>query len=232
MFKSILLATILLSTGVFSGVSNSHAESPDLHNNPALKITSVSVSEVETLSPMLELPTVGNPIGDIITTIDGIIAVGQRIWKIVDAGRPVITTKLAPMISVLPHLEGENPTLNQMASWSAPKVRSYRVSFKNGFGSEVVGFTYTIYFQFNGSLKGTGKYITNLKVQASEIYTSWGFNFDATSELVGIANVGSMDAPVASATMQISYTVKGLVNESRSSQGFYVDGAGNIQVIP
>jgi hypothetical protein len=232
MFKSILLATILLSTGVFSGVSNAHAESPDLINNPALKITSVSVSEVETLTPMLELPTAGNPIGDIITTIDGIIAVGQRIWKIVDAGRPVITTKLAPMISVLPHLEGENPTLNQMASWSAPKVRSYRVSFKNGFGSEVVGFTYTIYFQFNGSLKGTGKYITNLKVQASEIYTSWGFNFDATSELVGIANVGSIDAPVASATMQISYTVKGLVNESRSSQGFYVDGVGNIQVIP
>jgi hypothetical protein len=231
MFKSILLATILLSSGIISGASNAHAESTVLLNDPALRITSVTVSEVENITPMVVLPTAGNPIGDIITTIDGIIAVGQRIWKIVDAGRPVITTKIAPMVSVLPHLEGENPTLNQMANWSAPKVRSYRVSFKNGFNSEVVGFTYTIYFQFNGSLKGTGKYITNLKVQASEIYTAWGFNFDATSELVGIANVGSLEAPVASATMQISYAVKGLVNESRASQGFYVDGAGNIQVI-
>lgn len=228
MFKSILLATILLS----SVVSNAHAESPELLNDPALKITSVTVSEVETITPMVELPSAANPLGEVIATIDGIIAIGQKIWKIVDAGRPVITTKLAPTVSVLPHLEGENPTLNQMANWSVPKVRSYRVSFKNGFNSEVVGFTYTIYFQFNGNLKGTGKYITNLKVQASEIYTAWGFNFDATSELVGIANVGSAEAPVASATMQISYAVRGLVNESRSAQGFYVDGAGNIQVIP
>lgn len=234
MFKSILLATILLSSGIFSGVSNARAESRVLLNDPALRITSVSVTEVETVAPMAELPTLpttGNPIGDIITTIDGLIAVGQKIWKIVDAGRPVITTKLAPMVSVLPHLEGENPSLNQMANWSAPKVQSFRVSYKS-FNKVVVAFTYTIHFQFNGSLKGKGKYITNLKVQASEIYTAWGFNFDATSELVGIANVGSEEAPVASAIMQISYAVKGLVNGSQSAQGFYVDGAGNMQVIP
>lgn len=228
MFKSILLATILLS----SFVSNAGTESPDPKNDPALKITSVSVTELDTVAPMATLPKVQGPLGDIIASIDGIIAVGQKIWKIVDAGRPVITTKFAPMVSVLPEMLGPNPTLNQMANWSAPKFKSFRVSFKNAYNSEVVGFTYTIYFQYNGSYQGSGKYITNLRVQASEIYTSWGFNFDASSELVGIANVGSAADPVASATMQISYTVKGLINESRGAQGFYADGNGNIQVIP
>ena len=227
MFKSILLATILLS----SFVSNAGTESADVQNDPALKITSVSVTELDAAIPMTNFPKVQGPLGDIITTIDGIIAVGQKIWKIVDAGRPVITTKFAPMVSVLPEMLGPNPTLNQMANWSAPKFKSFRISFKNAYNSEVVGFTYTIYFQYNGNFKGSGKYITNLRVQASEIYTSWGFNFDASSELVGIANVGTYEEPIASATMQISYTVKGLLNESRGAQSFYVDGAGTIQVI-
>ena len=224
MFKSILLATILLS----SFVSNAGTESADVQNDPALKITSVSVTELDAAIPMTNFPKVQGPLGDIITTIDGIIAVGQKIWKIVDAGRPVITTKFAPMVSVLPEMLGPNPTLNQMANWSAPKFKSFRISFKNAYNSEVVGFTYTIYFQYNGNFKGSGKYITNLRVQASEIYTSWGFNFDASSELVGIANVGTYEEPIASATMQISYTVKGLLNESRGAQSFYVDGAGTI----
>jgi hypothetical protein len=233
--KSIVLTAIYLTLNL----SAAHADFKVQKNDPAFSISSYSISEIETpesLYPMVELPAVGNPVGnpvgEIITTIDSIIAIGQRIWKIVDAGRPVITTKIAPMISVLPHLEGENPTLNQMATWSAPKVKSFRISFKNGYNSEVVGFTYTIYFQFNGSYKNTGKYITNLKVQASEINVAWGFNFDATSELVGIANVGTMESPIASATMQISYIVKGLLNESRHIQGFYVDGSGNLQIIP
>ncbi len=235
--KSLVLTAIYLTLSLL-GLSAAHADFSYVNvqkNDPAFNISSYTISEIETpvtLYPMIELPAVGNPIGDIITSIDSIIAIGQRIWKIVDAGRPVITTKIAPMISVLPHLEGENPTLNQMATWSAPKVKSFRVSFKNGYNSEVVGFTYTIYFQFNGSYKNTGKYITNLKVQASEINVAWGFNFDATSELIGIANVGTMDSPIASATMQISYIVKGLLNESRHTQGFYVDGSGNLQIFP
>jgi hypothetical protein len=227
MLKSLLIATLLLTAtlGNFA-----HAETKI---DPSLFIDSVSVSEVEpltqTLNPTAELPT--NPIGEVIAVIDSMIAIGKKIWPIIDAGRPVINNKLIPAISILPHLEGENPTLNQMSNWSIPKVRSYRVSFKNGWGSEVVGFTYTLYWQHSGDYKGVGKYVTNLKVQASEIYTSWGFNFDATSELAGISNVGSTEAPVASGIIQVAYIVKGLVNEVRAAQSFYVDGNGNFQVL-
>lgn len=227
MKKSFLVATLLLSSLNFA-----HAEVNANSFDPALKITTISVSEVEpllVLDPKVELPT--NPIGEISIILDGLIAIGKKIWPIIDAGRPVINNKLVPAISILPHLDNPAAVMTQMANWSIPKTRSYRVSYKNGFGSEVVGFTYTIFFQYNGDLNGVGKYVTSLKVQASEIYTAWGFNFDAVSELVGIANVGSQAAPVASGIIQVAYTVRGKINEVRNAQSFYVDGAGNIQLL-
>lgn len=226
MFKSVLIATFLMITVA----GNSFAETTAQSDPATYTVESVTITEVEPLVlPMAELPT--NPLGEVIAVIDSLIALGKKIWPIIEAGRPVINNKLIPAISILPNLEGQNPTLNQMSNWSVPKVRSYRVSFKNGWGSEVVGFTYTLFWQYNGDFKGAGKYVTNLKVQASEIYTSWGFNFDATSELVGISNVGSSEEPVASGIIQVAYTVKGLMNEVRSAQSFYVDGVGNFQVL-
>lgn len=228
MFKSLLVATLLLSSLACNAAAS--------QNDPALEIQSVSVVEVETPSFSMEMDTrvelpVGNPIGEISIMIDSLIAIGKKIWPIVQAGKPVLTNRLIPATSILPHLDNPQGVMNQMANWSIPKTRSYRISFKNGFGMEVVGFTYTIYFQYNGNLNGVGKYVTNLRVQASEIYAAWGFNFDAVSELVGIANVGSASNPVASGIMQVSYIAKGMLNEARSSQSFYVDGAGNMQVL-
>lgn len=226
MLKSVLIATFLMTALVGNSYSATSLEKAD----PSLVIDSVSVEEVQPLIlPTAELPT--NPLGEVIAVIDSMIALGKKIWPIIEAGRPVINNKLIPAISILPNLEGQNPTLNQMSNWSVPKVRSYRVSFKNGFGSEVVAFTYTLYWQYNGSYKGNGKYVTNLKVQASQIYTAWGFNFDATSELIGLSNVGSAEDPVASGIIQVAYTVKGLMNEVRAAQSFYVDGDGNFQVL-
>lgn len=229
MFKSVLLSLGLLS----SLATNVHAKSPFFQNDPSLEITSVTVYEVENLAPMLELPspTPNVAIGDIITAIDGMLAVGQKIWKIVDASRPVVTTNFSPSISVLPDLSGVNPALNQMAHWSRPISRSFRVSLRNASNTELLGFTYSIYFQFNGSYKGKGKYIANLKVDASDIYASWFYNFDATSELVGVANVGTDEEPVASAIMKISYAIKKFGTDVRKVTRFYVDGLGNIQVI-
>ena len=227
MFKSFFIASCLLLSTV------SFAQEVD----PALVISSVEVHQVETPDDKatVELPKVPtNPIDEVAMYLDGLIAIGKKIWPIIEAGRPVITTNgLIPSLSVLPHIEGSaaKTELYQMANWSAPKAVSYRVSYKNLYGSEVIGFTYTVFFQYNGSYKGNGKYITSLKVQASQVYAAWGFNFDANSELVNVANVGSEENPVASAIIQISYKAKGLLNEMRNSESFYVDGAGTMQLL-
>lgn len=234
MFKSILLGTILLSSVVCNAQSQVNSQS-EFSDNPALKITSISISELENPAIFVDVPAAGGQVGgqagEVIAIIDGIMAIGEKVWKIVDAGRPVIRTQFTPSISALPEIAGENGALRKMANWSVPKARSYRISYFNGFNMEVVAFTYSVYFQFNGSYQGKGKYITNLKVQASDIYSAWGFSLDAASELVGIANVGSATSPVASAIIQIAYGVRGLLNEVRSSQSFYVDGVGNVKIM-
>lgn len=229
MLKKIFILSSLLLLNVVHAQTDQEKE---------LSIASVEVFQVENPAEYkntVTLPKVPtNPIDEIIASIDGIIAIGKKIWPIIEAGRPVITTNgLVPAISVLPEIDSpsKTPALHLMANWSIPRAVSYRVSYKNFFGSEVLGFTYTVYFQYNGSYQGNGKYITSLKVQASEIEASWGFNFDATSELVSVANVGSDDDPVASAIVAVSYKAKGLLNESRSVQSFYVDGNGNIQAL-
>lgn len=167
-------------------------------------------------------------LGQIIIATDQLIALGKKIWAIVEAGKPVSSTNMAKPISVLPKIEGDNIAFYNMEGWSTPKVKSYRVSYKNGFGSEVIGFTYTVYFQHDGSYEGKGKYLTSLNVEASEVYVSWGFKFDATSSLVSIANQGSVADPVASATISVAYKATSWFSDVSTGESFFVNGRGEL----
>lgn len=232
--KSLLLSYLL----VFSFVSPVMAEITVGKDDPAYTLASVSVTEVPVsnfeykIPPIANpAPTQGNPIDEISIIIDSLIALGKKIWPIIEAGRPVITDRLAPSVSIIPKTDLAQAVLYEMENWSAPAVKRYRVAYKNKLGSDVVAFTYTVYFQYNGSWNNVGKYVTSLKVEASEIYTSWGFNLDASSEMVNISNVGTKEAPIGSGIIQVSYKVKGYLNEIRSAQSFFVDGEGNIQLL-
>jgi hypothetical protein len=225
MFKTLLTTIILM-------VSFQNFASAETQDDQSLFIASVKVEEVSTPAGLdSEMLVLGDPAGainEISIIIDGLLGIGKKIWPIIEAGRPVVTTNFVPAISIIPNVDGKNVVLNDMANWSIPKVKSFRVSFQNTFGMNVVAFTYTVLFQYGGTYKDLGKYVTTLKVIPSDIYTSWGFNFDATSELTGISNVGSTTAPVASGVIQVGYKVKGFLNEVGSAQSFYVDGNGNI----
>jgi hypothetical protein len=229
MKKCLIALSLTLSSLIFAN------ETLNDFDVQALSIKSVEVREVPnpfTDKGIVELPKAPtNPIDEISIMIDGLIAIGKKIWPIIDAGRPVINNKLAPAVSILPALQSERGVLTEMSGWSIPKAQSFRVSYKNYFGMEVVGFTYTIMFQYNGSLKGVGKYITSLKIMASNIYTAWGFDFDANSELIGISNVGTDENPVASGIIGVSYAVRGKLNEARNADSLYVDGYGRLQVL-
>lgn len=220
MLKSLFIACMTLTS--------LPAFSQDL--DASMVVTSVEITRMDDRA-LVELPKIPlNPVDEVAMYIDSIIAIGKKVWPIIEAGRPVINTSgVAASLSILPRIEGTRSELHSMANWSAPKVISYRVSYKNYFGSEVIGFTYTVFFQYNGSLQGKGKYITSLKAQASNISASWGFDFDVTSELVSVANVGTDADPVASAILQVAYKARGLLNEQQSVHSFYVDGNGTMQ---
>lgn len=222
MLKSFFIASLML----FNLITNAYSETKSTIDD-SLILDSVTVEEIE---PLIQPIDQANSIGDIISILDGLIAVGKKIWPIIEAGRPVVNIKLAPAISILPNLENPNGVLSQMENWSFPEVKSYRVSIKNAMGFEVIGFTYSIIFQHSGQFQGKGKYVTSLKVSAANVHVGWGgFEFNATSELLGISNVGSLANPVASGIIQITYEAKGKLNAIRDTFSYYIDGNGKVQ---
>ncbi|ATH07855.1 hypothetical protein BIY24_07795 [Halobacteriovorax marinus] len=196
-------------------------------------ISEITVEEVEIGDELVWAPQYkgfDKNLGEIIMVVDKLIALGKKIWTIVEAGKPVVTVDMGKPISVLPKTDsGQLAAFYDMDSWSMPMARTYKVSFKNGFGSSVIGFDYTVNFQWGGRYEYKGAYLTGLNVQASNVSVSWGFNFDASSELVSIVNHGSRDNPVAGAAVRVKYTAKSVLREIKTSESFHVTGNGQIQ---
>lgn len=194
-------------------------------------ISSVQVTEVDTIPYYSEFDNKSDKgLGQIIMVVDQLIALGRKIWPIIEAGRPVITSNFGPAVSVLPRTD-QSPdmvAMYLMDSWEAPRQRTYLVEYKNGFGSVVISFRYTVSYQYNGQYEGAGRYLTGVDVSASQIRVSWGFQFNATSTLVSISNRGTMEDPLASATIRINYEAKSFMSEIQSSEAFHVTGDGGL----
>jgi hypothetical protein len=167
-------------------------------------------------------------LGAVIMSIDKLIALGKKIWAIIEAGRPVYTNNYMNAISVLPKTGDPDFAFSQMENWSSPKTKTYRVTYKNGFGMNVIQFDYTTMFQYAGTFEGKGAYLTGVTVKASNVSVSWGFNFDAKSKLVTIANRGSANSPLAGATLQIDYTASSVIRTISTSEAFHITGKGKV----
>ena len=83
MLKSLILTIFLLSS----------VPSFSQEVDPALVIASVEVHQITDEKTVIELPKIPtNPVDEVAMYVDGLIAIGKKIWPIIDAGRPVITT--------------------------------------------------------------------------------------------------------------------------------------------
>ena len=196
-------------------------------------ISEITVTELEVSDDLVWAPQyIGfdKNIGSAIMVIDKLIALGKKIWPIIEAGRPVVDINMAAAISVLPRTEdGDAVAFYNMDSWNMPMARTYKVEYKNGFGMKVIAFDYTVNFQYGGKYNDTGAYITGLNVQASNTVVSWGFDFNAKSQLISIVNHGSKTNPVAGATIRIDYIAKSILRQINTSESFHVSGKGLIQ---
>ncbi len=202
------------------------------NTDPYFEISEVSVKEVAVVADThLYESEDKTSIKDVIAIIDDLIALGKKVWPLIEGNKPVLNTDMSKQFSVLPNLEGDNVEFFDMENWSFPKAKSYRVEYKNGYGAVVVGFTYTVQFQYGGQYNGVGRYLSGIRVSADQVSVLWGYNFNAKSEMINIANLGTKDFPVAGATVQVSYVVKNVLKEMRSKQSFYVSGRGEIMTL-
>lgn len=195
------------------------------HTIGSIEVTELEVTEEDQVE---QAESSNKGLGEIIMVANKLLALGKKIWAIVEAGRPVVNSTMMQAISVIPKTSENGGAFYDMENWSAPRVRKYRVVYKNLFGMKVVSFTYVVHYQYNGSYEGKGKYLTGVNINAADISVAWGFEFNAKSQLVAISNRGSRANPLASATLQIDYVAKSVLKEIRSSESFHISGDGRL----
>jgi len=171
-------------------------------------------------------PTSKGFLDNVIMVVDKLVAIGEKLAPIVKAGKSVVTNNPMSTISVLPRTDLKDYAVYEMGGWSVPVSKHYKVSFKNGWGSEVVTFIYSVSFQYNGRANGKGQYLTGVRATAREIRTVWGFDLDASSQLIQISNVGTQEDVIAGATLEMTYVVKNWLSTNISSDSFHVTGDG------
>lgn len=172
-----------------------------------------------------------NPIeqtGNVIKVARELVALGEDLYRLVVKGRPNNTTKYAP-ISVIPRISNQPVDLLETENWSMPVKRTYDVSWTNVYGVEVVYFRYSVFYSYNGSYDGRGRYLTSVQVLPEQVKTLWGYDFTATMKLGGIQNNGTRLNPIAAATVLIEYTIATVLKAENRVDTFFVTGNGGFR---
>lgn len=178
------------------------------------------------------LNTANQSLGTIVEITDKLIAIGQKIWKIVDAGRPVSNIDgIAPSISVLPRGLADSGSLYDMYGWSEPMVKSYNLDYKNGVGSTVITLRFSVITQYGGTDGNGGVYLSGVSIVPNQVRVAWGWDFNAQTRLINITNRGTALNPVAAATLELGYQVKNFKTDENKRIRFFVEATGKITQI-
>lgn len=173
----------------------------------------------------------GGVLDGVIMVVDKLIAIGQKIIPTIEKGKAVVTNNPMSAISVLPRVDATTGVVLEMGGWSLPKTQHFKVNYENGYGMTVVSFVYSVSFQHSGKYKGTGAYLTGIRASARSINVVWGFDVDASSQLLQISNIGTEENVVAGATIEMAYTVKNWTRQITYYKSFFVSGKGLIMAL-
>lgn len=171
----------------------------------------------------------GQGLGEILMATKDLIALGERVYKIIKKGKPVLKIDSKP-ISVLPKdPKGDHMDAFALTNWRAPKGRRYKVVAKNYLGLAPVSFEFLMIYTYGGQYNGKGAYLTGAQIKPTGVEVSWGYSLDAAFSVETITNQGTSESPVAAAILNIDYKIKTMMKESRHSRSFMVNGLGDSQ---
>jgi hypothetical protein len=171
-----------------------------------------------------ELAEVEAELGTLEVIFDKVINLGQKIWNLAEAGRPVVNMRGATA-NALP--EGVQ-TWTQMSGWQNPRSAIYRVNYQNVYGVTVVDFTFRVNFTAGGNVGGKGQYLSRVSVEPVNLLVRWGFNFDAAAEVANVVNVGTMSSPVAGMEIMLRWKTSTVMNAIESTASYFVRGDGQM----
>ncbi len=157
-----------------------------------------------------------------IVAVDQIISTGERVWKIVEANRPVVHSQL-PRAHALPR--GVS-CWTDLQMWSIPRTQDFKITYRNGFGVDVIDFVYRVSYTSGGNFENQGAFLSNVSVQAATLNVSWGFTFHATAQVGQVVNLGTNDDPLAGMEMIVNWKAGSVLRHMESTQSVFVSGDG------
>ncbi len=173
-------------------------------------------SSVPTATP--QAPT---PIG----SIGSVISIGTQIWKIVEAGKPSAHI-VSNSVSALPK---ENPNWSQMTGWQGPLIKAYHMEAVNKMGIKVVSMDYKIMAYYGGKFQGKGQYLANLTMVTDNVSVAWGYDLQATAELMDLVNTTDEENPVPGCTLQMKWRTDTVLQHREGTHAVFVKGDGSVK---
>jgi hypothetical protein len=194
---------------------------PSLNNVVGSAVTSNAGSVVG------DLNAVGAEVDAASMVLDKVVNLGKKVWDLIEQGKPVVNIK-TDSATALP-LGARN--LNDLSGWQAPKYKVYSVSYRNGYGIEVVKFTYRVMFIAGGSVNGRGQYVGYAAAEPLDVDVLWGFHFNVQASVPNVYFMGNKDNPVAVMNLSIKWTVDPIlgIQHQEATQNYVVTGAGIFQ---
>lgn len=176
-----------------------------------------------------QLEQANQSLGTIVEITDRLIAIGQKVWKIIESGKPVQNIDgVIPSVSVLPRGLQDSGSLYDMFGWSEPVVKKFNLDYKNAMGATVITLRFSVQMQYAGTDGNGGVYLSGVSIVPDQVKVAWGWDFNAQTRLINITNRGTAQNPIAAATLELAYQVKNAkVNESKRLR-FFVDANGKI----
>ena len=196
---------ILLSlTLALSIVSLSQAETRPDPNDLTFETWEVATppEAIREIERRMGLLPVENPL----FAFDGIteiINLGQAIWKVVEAGKPVLTSKNA-YASALP---ANVKSAGELENFSPLQFKSYTKRATSWYYGTAFEITYTLAHKYHGSFEGKGQYLDAVTVLPHKVDVSWAYNLNVGVEKISVSNLASKESPVGCLVMEFAMTV-------------------------
>lgn len=189
---------------------------------PAQTKPNTTQQATDIIKEVIGNPKSGTPLDKVEVIINQIIRIGSKIYKIVEAGKPVYSYSTC-RTDVVP--QGISNWM-QLSNWQTPMSRRYERTIKNAYGMTVVYLRYRIEYTPGGSYNGKGRFLQAVTILPESVYVAWGYNMDVTVSVPSVSNAGSSTSPIAAAQLLIASNVSTIINTSQNTESYYVRGDG------
>jgi len=162
------------------------------------------------------------PIDEASIELDKIIAMGDKIWKIIEKNKPVVNQSYQSVSAVPQGIE----EWQQLTGWSMPQVRVYKMNYKNAYGMSVITFSYRVAYTYGGNVNGKGKYLAAVTAEPAVLNVAWGYKFNVAGQVLNVSNAGTSEDPMAGVELRLDWSIDTVVRHMQESTRFYVRGDG------